>query len=441
MAILLNEYCNFIPVNKNLSQKNKFKMQESESFVSNFTPPQANTLMVEVEGIHAYPYHTRNFTRYMPEALKRSQKKWTYPYLKPLIKHHNDENGKIIGRIYDATWVESTALKDIGGLIFTVSVPDKEAAEDVENRLLETVSIGVSANDVRCSICGSHIIDAEEGCPNNHDRGAEYDGEICYWDIYDIDPKELSYVIVPSDAYAKNIRVYKASEQRKKLEQKITESLKENTDSGGKNPKMDLQQQLDEALKKIEELEQQIQDKTTLASEVDRLKLENDELTSKIDEIKNVLEDKNKALEEKEKALEDKENELTAIKDTVAQKDQDIQDIRAEVEASENVIMEAKENYRNLVQENVNLYRTILNKTVLKEEELKARSLDSLKDALTDLKEEAKEKNVLKIVEQAGKLDNPAFINPSETKKDNEDKGKNNINLAEGLEEIFSKII
>ena len=46
-----------------------------------------------------------------------------------------------------------------------------------------------------------------------HIRGEEYNGKTCYWDFYKVMPKELSYVIVPSDAYAKNIKVYDNTEE------------------------------------------------------------------------------------------------------------------------------------------------------------------------------------------------------------------------------------
>ena len=122
MSISIKEYCG---VNNVLTTRDTKNISFKEAEGRDYFAPSPDTLMVEVEGIHAYPFHTRNYTRYMPDALKDSQTKWTTPYLKPLIKHHNDQNGEIIGRIYDATYSEKTSIDGVGGLYFTVSVPSK----------------------------------------------------------------------------------------------------------------------------------------------------------------------------------------------------------------------------------------------------------------------------------------------------------------------------
>ena len=292
MSISIKEYCGVNNVVTSRDTTKEIPMKESTA-VSDYIAPTADTLMVEIEGIHAYPYHTRNYTRYMPEALKESQFKWTHPYLKPLIKHHNDQNGEIIGRIYDATYSEKTSIDNVGGLYFTVSVPDKKAEYEVENRLLETVSIGVSTNDVRCSICGSPIIDAEEGCPNNHVRGAKYDGETCYWDIYNIEPKELSYVIVPSDAYAKNVTFYRAKDKNSKstalhesLDNKLTNNNKTDNNIGGSSPNMDLEKQLAEVQEENSKLKAELEAAKASLAELEEVKAAKAELEKTLDEVK-----------------------------------------------------------------------------------------------------------------------------------------------------------
>ena len=126
MSITLREYIGRGNISSNPSNS---PVHFRESDTSTIAAPSGDTLMVEVEGIHSYPFITRNFTRYMPDCLRESQKKWTSPYLKPLIKHHNDQNGEIIGRIYDAHYTEKTSVEGAGGLIFTLSVPDEKAAK------------------------------------------------------------------------------------------------------------------------------------------------------------------------------------------------------------------------------------------------------------------------------------------------------------------------
>ena len=115
-------------------------------------PIAPNSLMVDVEGIHAFPHATRNFTRYMPKCLKNSVPTWTHPYNRPLIKHHNEKNGKIIGRILNAEYKTKGTFSNTPALLFTVNVPGEDAKEDILNGTESTVSIGVIAHDVRCRI-------------------------------------------------------------------------------------------------------------------------------------------------------------------------------------------------------------------------------------------------------------------------------------------------
>ena len=75
MSILLREYCNYQPLQGN-QKKDSLVFKESEN---NFCAPNPDTLMVEIEGIHSYPFHTRNCTRYMPQCLNESEPKWTHP--------------------------------------------------------------------------------------------------------------------------------------------------------------------------------------------------------------------------------------------------------------------------------------------------------------------------------------------------------------------------
>lgn len=217
MALMIREYTGdkFIKTNEIKTPLNLTEATIETNVSDEAIDP--NSLMVEIEGIHAYPHATRNFTRYMPKCLKNSISLWTTPYRRPLIKHHNEENGEIIGRICAAEYKTSKTLSGTPALVFTVNVPGEEAKKDVKNGILSTASIGVMAYDVRCSICGTHLEDGDE-C--EHERGREYTvngkKEVCYWDVYSMEPKELSYVIVPSDIYAKNTKIYPATNSRNK---------------------------------------------------------------------------------------------------------------------------------------------------------------------------------------------------------------------------------
>ena len=427
MSISIKEYCG---VNNVLTTRDTKNISFKEAEGRDYFAPSPDTLMVEVEGIHAYPFHTRNYTRYMPEALKDSQTKWTSPYLKPLIKHHNDQNGEIIGRIYDASYSEKTSIDGVGGLYFTVSVPDKKAEYEVENRLLETVSIGVSANDVRCSVCGAPILSAEEGCPNGHVRGGNYDGDTCYWDIYNIEPKELSYVIVPSDVYAKNKRIYRASEANNKTLASLRESLDDNLkniNSGELLNNMDLEKELAVVKEENARLQAELEAAKAEMAELEKVKAEKEALEKTLEEVKNVVAEKTTALEDAEAKLKVSEEDLEAA--------------HQEKEAAEKAGMEAQEKLRSVVQDTFNQYRKIIGYTELEESVLAGRTIDSMLDGISDYKESLALKNnnlekVIQVKEQ--KIENPVPPKNEKPVKTERKDDERDIDLAESLAMLFT---
>ena len=431
MSLLFKEYCNFVPV------KDKAASLSLKEADNSLTEPVPGTLMVDIEGIHSYPFHTRNFTRYMPVGLKNSAPKWTNPYLRPVILYHNDQDGKIIGRIYHVEYTEHTSVEGAGGLQFTIAVPDKEAASNITSRLLETVSIGVSASDVRCSICGRQITNAEEGCPD-HIRGEEYDGEICYWDIYDVDPKEISYVIVPSDPYARNIRTYRIGEKGMQLaaaDEGIKALNLKESNRGTDSNKMDLEKELENAKAKIAELEAALEAAKAdqkPSEELEALKAENEQLKATVADVEAALE---KAKEEKATLDAAKAEVDTALAD--AKKEAEV--LRKEKEEAEANGIAIQEAFRDFVASSVNDLRIASGKVALEEEELKKRSFDSLKDTVADLREELGRAPEVDIKE--GIVPNPVPAptdnKPGKTKKNDDYR----IDLSEGVANLISKLM
>ncbi|MEG1494723.1 MAG: hypothetical protein RR406_00265 [Bacilli bacterium] len=173
-----------------------------------------DSIMVDMEAIHSRI--TRNNTYYSPNCLKESVPYWTSPYKVPVIMHHNEKDGHIIGRVHSTEYTEVNTRGNTPALIFTINVGDEEGKKGIKNGTLSTVSIGVIAHDLRCSICGTNL--AEEGMCE-HEKGEFYDiddkQKLCYWIIEKMEPKEVSYVIVPSDAYAHNLKVYDAIKKKK----------------------------------------------------------------------------------------------------------------------------------------------------------------------------------------------------------------------------------
>ena len=204
MALEIKEEVSAVIFYKNIEGMDA---QESVAPVLEFQPVScamsSDSIMVDIEGIHSVI--TRNYTYYSPECLKKSIPYWTNPYERPVIMHHKDKDGVQIGRVKSVEFLENSRAK-IPGLLFTCNIGDEAGIKGVKNGTLSTVSIGAVIHKATCSICGQNIA-AEGEC--EHQRGRKYDDKLCYWIMEEMEPKELSYVIVPSDRYANTIKIYK----------------------------------------------------------------------------------------------------------------------------------------------------------------------------------------------------------------------------------------
>ena len=210
MAIELKEtvgYVNYKVVNDNTA----INLTESASAAVPQQMISPDSLMVEIEGIHSNCL-TINDTYYTASCLEKSIPYWTHPYERPVIMHHKDQDGVTIGRIKSAEMVKADKSRsNTPALLFTCNIGDESGIKGVNNGTLSTVSIGAMVYDLRCSICKKNL--AEEGACE-HNKGEYYDDELCYWIIEDMMPKELSYVIVPSDKYAQTMKVYKPGKKQ-----------------------------------------------------------------------------------------------------------------------------------------------------------------------------------------------------------------------------------
>lgn len=209
-------------------------MEKSTPFnESDEIKPLPECIFPEIRAITANKV-TRNNTFYPKQDIEKSIKSLTSPYRVPIIREHQTGGflGEAVdpfGRVESGRYVELG--KDQGYLSVVVKLTDKEAIEKVLTERYLTVSIGVIAEEVLCSICHCNI--AEEGC--DHEKGETYVGKDglakkCYWIIKDFTFREISFVLTPSDDEAKVIRKdvlgnIKESDNK----ETITESEKEKT--------------------------------------------------------------------------------------------------------------------------------------------------------------------------------------------------------------------
>ncbi len=444
MAISIREYLGYegFQVEWNhQKQCGNLNMIESEiknAFYGVSESVSPDSLMVDIEGIHVGP--TRNYTWYTEEALQGSINTWTRPYLRPLIMHHNEKDGKIIGRVKFATYTDKNTRSNTGALLFTCNVPDKEGKEQIQDGRLKTVSIGVIVHDCRCSICGQNI--AEDGeC--DHERGVKYDGKTCYWMIYSMEAKELSYVIVPSDIYAHNIRVYKPTKADMNVaanfENKGVLNVSEATVPVTESKIVDENGDKDITITPAP-------DTTILEKEIADLKAKAADLQTKVDGLEkekaDAIEDAQKAREELDSTkvlLTQVQKSVETVKDQLTAKESELGKEISLRESLENQMIQFNTDSKNNLIENVMLLRSTLGKPVVLKESLDARSEDSLRDAIKDLKEElAGPIDVTRIATAT----NPGMVENKENKSNVEkEKKTGNIDLAEGLENVFAAIV
>ena len=289
MAIEIKEYVGFS--SSEPTKNNGIIVQEAMATAIPQQMISPDSLMADVEGIHS-DVLTINCTKYSEQCLKDSLPYWTNPYEIPVIMHHNDEDGKIIGRVKNVEMIDSKR-SGTPAILFTCNIGDEDGVKGIKNGTLSTVSIGAVAYDVTCSICGANVAE----CDCGHKKGRVYDGKLCYWTINDMEPREVSYVILPSDKYAQTMRVYKPGKKE----------LKESVEVRKMSVCDEIMKRLTESVIEDDEPDKDKKDEIKIDEEVkDEDKKPKDDKKSVVDEEKPADEEKADDNEEKEE-LEEKD--------------------------------------------------------------------------------------------------------------------------------------
>ena len=375
MPIVLNEFVGFDPKNPKESSFHSQNIVLPQRLQESVHEAQPDTFFTtKIEAIHA-DFGTRNYTRYTEDSIRKAIASWTNPYFAPVIMYHNDYDGQVIGRVMKAELAESTKMQG-RCLLLTASIPDWHSEEAIQNGILSTVSVGASATDVRCSICGAQLSEGEF-CA--HVRGEVYDGQTAYWDVHEWEAKEISFVIVPSDKYAGVISyqtedsdyapvsyssgpirltsdVHESEEAGKKTEIPVNIDINKEHQEGMNN--LDIK----EAEAKISSLETANKalagDKVTLQESIDSL---NSEKVALQESVKNL-----KAEAEK------KDLEVTHERELREAAEKKVADMEREVKVS--------------LAESLAALREKAGKPAV--EKLEERSIDSLHDSIADIKAE-----------------------------------------------------
>ena len=394
----------------------------SDDNMSFFIDPES--IMVDIEGLHAVT--TGNYTRYIPIALENSIYSWTHPFHKPVIMHHNEKDGKIIGRIISVEYKSDGTRSGTPALVFTVNIPDDEGKRQIKDGRLLTVSVGISATDCRCSICGKNI--AEYG-PCEHERGHEYGGEICYWDIYAFTGKELSYVITPSDPYTHNLKIYSpTSDHLKNIKEQLDMQLQEVLDTTiteGQNT-----QEVNNEQEPSNNVNDQNETPVVDEQPATEQPLTESEGSSEEDASTGAPTEDTPAQEEQhtedvplvESTDSDLLDRVVTLTEQLAVRTEELRTERNLRESLENSLAEVRSQYKIMLAATVNTLRGQLGKSLIESEELTKRSEASLRDTISDYT------NELALQESEEQHDNVA----------QEETPAQTVSLTEGLKEVES---
>lgn len=166
-------------------------------------------ILVKVPATHG-GFVNHNGFFYKPDGMNLGYLSWTQPFHKPVLINHN-EDGSPIGRVVDSHFVvdDPALYRSLYGkteniptahIDLVLDINDKDAIANILNGKYLTVSQSAICYDVRCSEC-----DADMRSPDRceHQRNSIIDGKRVHWKFGAMTYKEVSFVNVPSDEFAK----------------------------------------------------------------------------------------------------------------------------------------------------------------------------------------------------------------------------------------------
>ena len=407
--------------------------QIDTSFNESTNESGLTVLYPKIEAIHEG--RTRNYNRYPAEKLKGNHElrsgvySWTQPYPKPVIFNHDQET-ECTGRVYSASFSEITSVGR-PGIFVTPKITHEKTIKDILDGRLLTVSIGASTNAAICSICHTDIIN-EGYC--GHMRGNEYDGEMAEWICGDLFFDELSWVNVPADSDAMVIATntnYNTMASQESIEVKTPVDAPKNEDSNTMlttesvvvknisessetekedNVVTDTEKVVEETttedtatvVEEKEEIEEvtavnDIVEESTETEAQEEVEVEAE--TTVEESTETVVEEETEATPSVDEELATAKEELATTKAALAEAESSVEELKA---ANIELAKELRETVVNFL---VDL-RLAIGKESSKEEAVEkfaARSLESLRDSISDILAEKPALNTARTVEKVVK--------------------------------------
>lgn len=169
-------------------------------------------IFVDIVASHAGRM-TANYAVYDADSMKECAPSWITPYNKPVLIHHYDFVDPI-GRVVDVAFVPAPRTNPFstdsavttpetagtGHLRLRAHITDQKAIEKIADKRYLTVSVEFSSKKAICSICKKNQADRKSTC--SHNRGMDYEDQVCYVNVYDFSYKEISFINFPADDYA-----------------------------------------------------------------------------------------------------------------------------------------------------------------------------------------------------------------------------------------------
>ena len=183
--------------NKNFIFSDSGEVKSGTNLVCNVSASHSGTLI--------------NNRVYPPEKMRKGIKSWTTPFKKPVLVNHNEE-GDPVGRVIKAKYIKTPRGMDgaeykpvlkpsdgYGYIDLAVKITDQAAIQKILDGRYETVSVRMSTDQALCSVCGTDWADG----PCEHMPGKKYDGKLAYMTTGDLTYREVSFVNIPADEFAK----------------------------------------------------------------------------------------------------------------------------------------------------------------------------------------------------------------------------------------------
>lgn len=223
-----------IPIIVDIDRDLEIKIQDSIKSGS------LKSVTVKMEATHSGKVNG-NYWYYSPYGMSNGAKSFIRPYAKRVTRDHLDDS-ETLGRVIEANYISysdapekllnpvnknsireikdfikspnyrKSDYKGLGHVELIAKITDPDAINKILDNKYVSVSVGGNAKSAICSVCGENVKNG-----HRHMRGAQYNGEPCFYIGGDMVFEHVSYVDVPADKKTVSTLIRDAEEHRSYL--------------------------------------------------------------------------------------------------------------------------------------------------------------------------------------------------------------------------------